>query len=124
MAIPLATTTISITGVRPESPADPLSQGYPDTPDAPAAAVVASGVRACISQPGMAREVRQSGNDGMQTEVWALRCDPADLRIYDTVTDETTGVEYAVQSVVHSRPLLHSLDHTFAVLRVRKGLPT
>lgn len=84
MAIPLATTTVTIKRV----PRDDTRDGY-DTQ--PAAATIAAGVRAHIGSP--------SGSDnitsGDRTVVrFAIDTDPTDLQADDTVIDDMTSEEY------------------------------
>lgn len=124
MPIPLATTTITVVGKRPQSGDDPDADGY-DTP-APEDFVLATAVRACISAPNSARK-GSSGADSSatdETESYALRCDvfTDGLSRFDQVTDETTGVVYQVDTVMSSRPTQFGLDHIHATLKLQRGL--
>lgn len=116
--IPLATTTITVRGVRPQSDRDPAAVGYDGPGDAPV--VLATGVRACISRPTGSRI--KSNVD--ETSGYALRCDnmPDGLTRHDTVEDETTGVVYTVTKVEDSVNLTFGLQHTVATLRTDKGI--
>lgn len=115
MSIPLATTTITVSGVRPQSSIDPDSEGYDAPPPAPA--TLSTGVRACISNPTGSRS---TPND--ELDIYTLSCDPVDLNRFDTVIDEATGTEYMVDSVVMSVTESFGLQHTKAILRLTKGL--
>ncbi len=115
MAIPLATTTITVKGVRPQSDIDPADDDEVAPPE-----VIANGVRASISQPASSRNT--DGAD--EIDEYALRCDLFDsgLTWYDTVIDEKTGVEYEVRVVALSMAELFGLQHFKATLRKGKGL--
>lgn len=115
MSIPLATTTITVTGVRPQSSIDPDAEGY-DAP-APAPTTLSTGVRACISNPTGSRS---TPND--ELDIYTLSCDPVDLNRFDIVLDETTGTQYMVDSVTISPAETFGLEHTKATLRLTKGL--
>lgn len=115
MAIPLPTTTITIKGKRPESSVDPDAEGY-DAPATPPG-IVASGLNAAISAPSASRD------DALEVERWRLRVDPCDLRQFDTVIDDKTGVEYEVETVSPSNVDLFGLEHVQAVLKLQTGLP-
>lgn len=118
MAIPIATTTISIFGKRPQSAIDPDAEGY-DAPG-PAPELLASGVRATITQPAGTRRY----GDTDETVYYALRCDPveADVTRFDTIIDEVSGVEYNVSHAQHSYPLAFGLNHITARLYFTRGL--
>lgn len=124
MAIPLQTTTIEIKGVRPESSADPEADGYGfATP--PGATVVATNVRAVVSQPrGYRAFSSESGQPQAETDTWQLRADPCDLRKDDVVKDLTTNRIYHVETVVHSRITAYGLDHVHAQLFEVSGVPS
>lgn len=85
--IPLATTTITI-----KRPAENVDRDAYDV--APAPAVVAQGVRAHISAAS-ASEKRDRGSQEVKT--WHLDCDVVDLQHDDTVVDEITNQQYAVE---------------------------
>ena len=109
MAIPLATTTITIT--RPvETPgADPL-----DT--TPVETQIASGIRAVISVPTSAT-LRLPGGDRVVYNA-RLTCDQADVEVGDTVTDALTS---QVWSVMWVQPSVKFVSHTIAGLRLVTG---
>lgn len=117
--IPLATTTITVRGVRPEYAGDPDADGYGSAVQPPAT-VLATGVRACISRPTGAR--RKANVD--EVEGYALRCDlfDAGLSRFDTVIDDVTGVEYRVTQVEDSPTQVFGLAHIVAHLRTDKGI--
>lgn len=118
MSIPLATTTITVKGVRPQSEVDPDADGY-DGPG-PVPVVLATGVRASITKPDARRYL--DGND--EQDSYALRCDNFDagLTRHDTIIDELTEVEYEVRSVAPSVAALLGLEHIKATVFVREGL--
>lgn len=118
MSIPLATTTITVKGVRPQSDVDPDANGY-DGPG-PVPVVLASGIRASITRPVPRRDIE--GND--EQDAYALRCDlfDAGLTRHDTIIDESTEVEYEVRSVAPSVAALLGLQHLTATVFVREGL--
>lgn len=91
MPIPLHTTTIAVLRVPDDATRDPYDPK-------PAAAVVASGVRANIASPN-GRERVAGGSQ--EVVVFRLQCDPVDLRNTDQVRDEATGELY---EVVWTRP--------------------
>lgn len=99
--IPTAATTISISRV----PLSATRDEWDEDP-APAAAVVATGIRAVIwspsgseTQTGATREMRQAN----------LTADPCDLLHTDAVIDEVTGDMWAVLWVQQrSGPLPHT----------------
>lgn len=116
MAIPLATTAITVFGTRPHTDVDPDADGY-DTPAASPSIVVAD-VRAIISGP------TRLNVEGAEIEGWKLRADPCDLTQWDHVTDQTTGIYYKVQSCSASLVTMFNLDHVMADLVVTSGLPS
>ncbi len=119
--IPLATTTITVRGRRPQSDVDPDAEGY-DPPEA-APTVLAAGVRACISKPESRRG--SEGTDGAdETDSYALRCDlfVGGLTRHDTVTDDKTGVVYEVRKSAVSDTTIFGLQHIKAQLRLSEGL--
>lgn len=116
MSIPLVTTHITIKGTRPlASLRDPDADGFDAVATPPS--VIASGLNACISGPVTIEQ------GGAQVEVWNLRVDPCDLHRTDIVLDETTGDQYTVSVVTHSKMALFGLNHTHALLKLNKGLP-
>ncbi len=118
MPIILATTYVTIKGNRPQSPVDPGAEGY--DPPADPAVILASRVRACITQLNETRNV-----DGLNEAVdYRLMIDPVAVGLtpYDTVVDETTGKEYEVRSASKSLPTLFGLTHIRATIRESKGL--
>lgn len=117
MSIPLATTTITVKGRRPQADVDPEAEGY----DAPLAEppVVATGVRASITLP---RGTRPAEAD--EVDAYVLRCDvfEAGLDRYSTVVDDSTGQEYVVVWVAPSLPQAFGLEHLKARIQVSKGI--
>lgn len=115
MSIVIATTTITVMGNRPQLDIDPDDDDVQVPQEE-----LATGVRASITLPAASRHVDNSD----EVVEYALRCDvfPGGLSRYDTVIDETTGVEYAVRVVALSLPTMLGLDHIKAMLRDRKGL--
>ena len=122
MAVPLATTTITVVGVRPESDQDADGEGYPGYV-APVPATIASGVRASITNLRMTRERRAHGEDGEHVSRRMLLCDWVDLREFDRVTDDTTGQEYEVETVdeVETSGDMFGLDHVKAILKYERS---
>lgn len=120
MAIILATTTITINGVRPQSGIDPDAAGYDGDPATPVPTVIATGVRACISSPVSSRDVDQAD----EIAEYALRCDLFDngLSRYDTVTDDKTGETYEVRVVALSVAQTFGMQHIKATLRKSEGI--
>ena len=117
--IPLATTTITVTGKRPQSSVDRNTEGYDDVPHEPDY-VLAAGVRACITKPRSNRGIETAD----EVDDYTLLCDPFEggLTRYDTVTDDTTGYVYAVYTSAESVVTTFGLGHIRATLRVREGL--
>lgn len=120
MAIILATTTITVSGVRPQSSIDPDAYGYDGDPAVPVPGVIAEDVRACISAPVSARDVDQNA----EVTEYALRCDlfEGGLTRYDTVTDDKTGVSYEVRVVALSVAEMFGMQHIKATLRKAEGV--
>ncbi len=119
MPIPLATTLITIKGRRPQSAVDPEAEGYdpPETdPDE-----LASDVAATITLP-----VGRRSNPTDEINRYTLRCDllPDDIELtqHDTVLDQTTGVEYVVETALRSWPEQFDLAHWKATLLKSNGL--
>lgn len=104
MAVPLATTTITISRIPPDATRD----GY-DTPPSPT--TVASGVRAHLSGPGKSTD--PTGGLRVAT-IWRLDADPCDLRAGDTVVDDSTGSTFTAMNADTRYGL--GLDHTVASL--------
>lgn len=119
MAITIATTKVTIKGKRPQSSVDPDAEGYDASP-LPDDDVLATGVRATITLPAGNR----NNSDTDEVVSYALRCDPidADVTRFDTVLDETTGIEYNVASAQVSHPTQFGLDHITARIYLTKGL--
>lgn len=115
MSIPIATTTITVKGNRPQLDIDPDD----DTLDVPQT-TLATGVRASITLPTSSRDV----DNADESDEYALRCDvfTDGLTRYDTVIDESTGVSYEVRVSALSLPTMLGLRHVKATLRKRKGL--
>jgi hypothetical protein len=82
--------------------------------------VLANDVRASITQPASNRRIENID----EADDYALRCDlfEAGLTRFDTVIDETTGVEYEVRTASVSLPTLLGLQHIKATIRKREGL--
>lgn len=118
MPIVLATTTITVMGTRPQIEVDPDAEGY--DPPAEPPAIIATGIRACITRPKGSRDTARSD----EVEDYALKCDVFEggLTRYDTVIDESTGVEYDVRIAALSTATILGLNHMIATLRERKGL--
>ena len=118
MTIPIATTTVTIKGKRPQSSIDPDAEGY----DAPAAEpdTLATGVRATITLPTGTR----NNSDANEVVSYAMRCDPVDVDVtcFDTVIDESNDVEYKVSSAQRSHPTAFGLDHITARIYLTNGL--
>ncbi len=115
MSIPLATTHITVKGHRPQLEIDPDDDELTTPPE-----VLVNHVRACISLPAATRRVDNTD----EVDEYALRCDifDAGLSRYDTVIDESTGVEYEVRVSALSPASIFGMDHIKATLRLRKGL--
>lgn len=110
MAIPLATTTITVRRVPDDEDLDPYDeQPEPET--------VASGVRAHIST----RTGRETVAGGSQEVVsFGLSCDPVDLRHTDEVVDDTTGETFEVVWAISRQGL--GMDHVQAGLERVTGV--
>lgn len=121
MAIPVATTRISVERKRAQTAGqpvdrDPWEDGYPgDQPEE--WETVASGVRAVVSV-GTGRTV---GPGAAQRVEFSLQCDPTDLRHLDRVRDETTGDLYEVEWAMTSPGVAGLLGSTRAGLSQREG---
>jgi hypothetical protein len=122
MAVPLAATTITVKGRRPQSAVDPDAEGYDAAPADPA--TLHTGVRASITRP----QGRRSGVDD-EVDSYTLSCDTVDdadaavtINRFDTIVDETDGVEYSVHAVMPSTTQAFGLEHIKATIKVTKGL--
>jgi len=115
MSIPLATTTITVMGNRPQRDVDPDDDAL-----AVPQVTLATGVRASITLPNSERRVDNID----ETDSYALRCDifPEGLTRYDTVIDESTGVSYEVRVSALSSTTMLGLEHVKATIRKREGL--
>ncbi len=113
--IALASTAITVKGVRPQSAVDP--SGY-DTQ--PPMVTLATGVRAAITQPARSRNAEGAS----EIDEYGLVCDLFDsgLTQYDHVIDEITGTEYEVRSASESVSTIFGLQHIKAILGISKGL--
>lgn len=121
MAVPLATTTITVHGVRPQSAVDPDAEGYDAPPPAPT--MQATGIRATISLPQSARGSSAAvSSPADEVDTYTLSCDPVELTRHDTVTDDTTGVVYEVETVIPSPTVVFGLQHIKAKLKRTEGL--
>lgn len=121
MAIPIATTTVTIK--RP-----PAADDGKDPYDAKAAmTTVATGVRAAFVSPSGGASIGggENGITGSQEVVgWQLLADPCDLQHYDTVVDETTTQQFSV-AWAKSRPDPDGdLDHVVAGVDEVRGAAT
>lgn len=110
MAIPLATTTITVLRVADDPTRDPY-----DEP--PAAAEAYTGVRAHI---GSATGREQVAGGSQSITDLRLTCDPIDLRHTDQVRDDTTSETFDVVWVKNRTGL--GMDHTAALLQHQEGL--
>ena len=122
MAIPIATTTITIK--RPPE-ADNNRDPY-DPPSGPLATVT-TGVRAAFTTPAGSAALGggEHGPTGSQEAVgWRLAADPCDLRHIDTVVDETTNQEYGVTWAKLRSDPDGDLDHVIADVVEVKGAST
>ncbi len=114
MAIPLATTTVSIYGRRPQSLNDPDAEGYDPAPPAPT--LRASGIRASITAPGA------EPNAPQQADTYAFRCDPTNIDRFDLIVDEQSGDTYELRELRDSLPTTWGLEHHVGTLVRVKGL--
>lgn len=109
MAIPLATTTVTVTRVPPDATRD----GY-DAPPAPV--TVASGIRATISGPKS--RVNLAGGQRVVSDA-SFHTDPADIQPGDTLTDATSGRAYSVLWAQQRYEL--GLGYCYGDLRIVSG---
>ena len=110
MTVPLHTTTIAVLRIPADSARDPYDAK-------PAAAVVASGIRAHISTP---RGREQTAGGSQEVVEFRLSCDPVDLRHTDQVQDEETDALYEVTWARIRQGL--GLDHVEAGLKQVAGV--
>lgn len=112
MAIPVATTTITILRV----PADPARDPYDPQPDP---ATVATGIRAHIST-STGRETVEGGSQSITS--LRLACDPfaGELHHLDRIRDEQSGRDYEV--VWEERRYQFGLDHYTAGIERVSGV--
>jgi hypothetical protein len=128
MAIPLASTTITVE--RREQPdeaqpaeqdQDPWDTGYSDEPTETVYKPIAEGVRAVISVGGGQLAGREVGPGVSEVVSWSLICDPTDLTYLDQVVDEYDGTRYLVEFAITSPGIGGKLSSTRAGLSTRKG---
>ncbi len=112
--IPIHTTTVTVRGIRPQSAVDPGAEGYDPQPTP---VDLVTGLRATITLPAFKRQVPAD-----QVDLYALRTDPFEITRHDTIIDETTGVEYEVDSVGPSTPEMFGLAHTVGYIKITRGL--
>lgn len=116
MAVPFATTTISVLRLPADLPEE--DEDYRDPYDAqPAREAISTGVRAHISAPSGTERVAGGSQEVIDAK---LACDPADLLHTDRVLDERTEIVYEVVWSLPRRGL--GLDHTEAGLKLVEGL--
>ncbi len=111
------TTTIYVYGVRTLPDTDPDADGF----DVPATTpyLLVERLNASISGP------TGSNVEGLEQEVWRLRCDQFELHRSDYVEDTTTGYMYSVRYVHQSEiDTPWNLNHTIAELVREEGLPS
>lgn len=112
MAIPVATTTISVERVELLATSDPYdpATASPET--------VASGVRAHLSSPGGIE--LQRGASSQEDVSWRLACDPCDITADCVIVDDATGDRYEVEWARLRTGL--GVDHIEAALRQVTGV--
>lgn len=113
MAIPLATTTVTVTRV-PETPPDGNDPYDPDDPNPPAATTVAIGVRATIAAP--TANVALSGGDKVVYSAGFVT-DPADIGPDDRLAD----ADGTTWTVLWARPAPGFLPHIQGQARLVVG---
>lgn len=116
--IPVATTTVTIHGTRPQSDVDPDAEGYDAPTDTPTQ--LASGVRATITLP---QGKRSNPTDEILS--YKMRMDLVEgfeLTRFDTVTDDSTGQTFHVEEVAKSLPEEFGLSHWVATLAQGRGI--
>lgn len=112
MAVPLATTTVTVT--RNQLPAAPNDDPYDSTPTV---TTIATAVRATIDPPTEAT-VRLNGGDRVVYNS-KLLCDPVLMAVGDFVADAATGLTWVVMAFQQVNGL--GLNHTFANIRLTTG---
>lgn len=112
MAIPLATTTITVERVALLATADPYdaATASPET--------VATGVRAHLSSPGGLET--QRGQSAQEDVAWRLACDPCDMTNDCVVVDDATGDRFEIEWARLRTGL--GVDHIEAALRQVTGV--
>lgn len=102
--IPISDTTITIRRSQTEDAYD-FREPY----------VVATGVRAVINAPIAAARMPAAENPQglLSRSTRTLVCDPTDLQVGDTVTDDTSGLSY---EVVLASPAHNIIPHTVGEL--------
>lgn len=112
MAIPLATTTITVERTILLATDDPYdtATANPET--------VASGVRAHLSSPGGLE--LQRGQSAQEDVVWRLACDPCDLTHDCVIVDDATGDRFEIEWARLRTGL--GIDHIEAGLRQVTGV--
>lgn len=110
MALPVATTTITVLRLPEDATRDPYDPEPPPTE-------MATGVRASIGNPHFREEVA----GGQQSvSLYRLHCDPTDLHHEDRVRDDATGEIFEVVGV--KQRLGVGLDHVRATLTKIEGV--
>lgn len=112
--IPIATTSIAVLRVPVDPERDP-------TDAAPAASVVASGVRAVISVMAQTSDERTYQGASQEVTRFKLNCDPAEIGHRDQVRDERTNELY---EVIWARSIagINGQDHVEGELRQVQGV--
>lgn len=122
MAIPVATTTVTIWRRDDllEAGQDPWDDGYADaqTNDY---AILDEGIRAVISVGGGSYAGRTVGPGDSEQVVFSLLADPCDLQYLDEVSDDQTGQRYQVAWSIASPGVAGILASVRAGLTTRKG---
>lgn len=110
LVIPIATTSVRVERVAVDPTRDPYDPK-------PAPSIVASGIRAHLSAPSGSERLAGGSEQRIDRH---LDCDLADVRHYDEVVDEGTGLRYQVVWA-ESRTGL-GLDRVEAGLRRVEGI--
>lgn len=116
--IPLATTTVTVHGIRPQSDVDPDADGYDGA--GPTPTVLVTGIRASVTLPQGKRS-----NPTDEVLSYKLRMDLVEgfeLTRYDTVTDDGTGQVFRIEEVALSTPEAWGLSHWVATLKQGRGI--
>lgn len=121
----IATTTVTIKGIRPQTEYDYDAEGYPGEGDPPDMVTLQTEWPASITLPSATR-----GNEGalgaddtpVQVDTYAFRCNNTDIQRFDIVVDESDGTQYRVISITQSLPMLFGLEHTIGQLKKVKGV--